>query len=84
MELGLPVVASNVGGIPDVVVDGLSGILVPEKDPKALADAFKRLAADPALVQKLLEGSQKHITACFTWDGIIQRQIEVYKKISKH
>ena len=84
MELGLPVVASNVGGIPDVVVDGLSGILVPEKDPKALAEAFKRLAADPALVQKLLEGSQKHIAACFTWDGIIQRQIAVYKKISKH
>lgn len=81
MELGLPVVASNVGGIPDVVVDGISGILVPEKDPKALAEAFKRLAADPALVQKLLEGSQKHIAACFTWDGIIQRQIAVYKKI---
>jgi glycosyltransferase involved in cell wall biosynthesis len=84
MELGLPVVASNVGGIPDVVVDGISGILVPEKDPKALAEAFKRLAADPALVQKLLEGSQKHIAACFTWDGIIQRQIAVYKKIFKH
>ena len=84
MELGLPVVASNVGGIPDVVVDGISGILVPEKDPKALAEAFKRLAADPALVQKLLEGSQKHIAACFTWDGIIQRQIAVYKKISRH
>lgn len=81
MELGLPVVASNVGGIPDVVVNGISGILVPEKDPKALAEAFKRLAADPALVQKLLEGSQKHIAACFTWDGIIQRQIAVYKKI---
>ena len=81
MELGLPVVASDVGGIPDVVVDGISGILVPEKDPKALAEAFKRLAADPALVQKLLEGSQKHIAACFTWDGIIQRQIAVYKKI---
>jgi len=84
MELGLPVVASNVGGIPDVVVDGTSGILVPEKDPKALADAFKRLAADPALVQKLLDGAQKRIAECFSWDGIIQRQIEVYKKISKH
>jgi glycosyltransferase involved in cell wall biosynthesis len=81
MELGLPVVASNVGGIPDVVVDGTSGILVPEKDPKALADAFMRLAADPALVQKLLDGAQKRIAECFSWDGIIQRQIEVYKKI---
>jgi len=81
MELGLPVVASNVGGIPDVVLDGISGLLVPEKDPQALAKAFKRLAAEPALVQQLLEGAQKRIAECFSWDGIIQRQIEVYKKI---
>ena len=82
MELGLPVVASDVGGIPDVVVDGESGILVPEKDPQALADAFKRLEANPALLQKLLEGSRKRIQDCFTWDGIIERQIAAYKKIT--
>ena len=81
MELGLPIVASDVGGIPDVVVDGESGILVPEKDPQALANAFKRLESDPALVQQLLEGSQKRIRDCFTWDGIIERQIASYKKI---
>ena len=81
MELGLPVVASDVGGIPDVVVDGESGILVPEKDPQALADAFKRLEAEPALVQKLLDGAQERIRKCFTWDGIIDRQIAVYNRI---
>ena len=81
MELGLPIVASNVGGIPDVVVDGESGILVPEKNPAALADAFKRLEADPTLIQKLLAGARKRIEECFTWDGIIERQIEVYKRL---
>ena len=81
MELGLPVVASDVGGIPDVVVDGESGILVPEKDPQALANAFKRLESDPALVQQLLEGSQKRIRDCFSWEGIIERQIASYKRI---
>lgn len=80
MELGLPIVASNVGGIPDVVVDGVSGILVPEKDSEALANAYKRLADDPELVKKLLAGAQQRIAQCFTWDGIIERQIEVYKK----
>lgn len=81
MELGLPIVASNVGGIPDVVIDGVSGILVPEKDPEALANAYKRLAAEPELVKHLLAGSQKRINECFTWDGIIERQIEVYNKL---
>ena len=81
MELGLPIVASNVGGIPDVVVNGKSGILVPEKDPIALADAFKRLAADPSLIEQLLAGARKRINECFTWDGIIERQVEVYKKV---
>ncbi len=81
MELGLPIVASNVGGIPDVVIDGESGILVPEKDPVALANAFKRLEANPALIENLLAGARKRIDECFTWDGIIERQIEVYKRV---
>jgi glycosyltransferase involved in cell wall biosynthesis len=81
MELGLPIVASNIGGIPDVVIDGESGILVPEKDPVALADAFKRLAENPSLIEKLLGGARKRINDCFTWDGIIERQVEVYKKV---
>ena len=83
MELGLPIVASNVGGIPDVVVDGESGILVPEKDPVALANAFKRLEADPTLIQKLLAGARNRIDKCFTWDGIIERQVEVYKRLQQ-
>ena len=81
MELDLPIVASNVGGIPDVVIDNESGILVPEKDPVALADAFKRLAADPSLTERLLAGARKRISECFTWDGIIERQIDVYNKV---
>ena len=84
MELGLPIVASDVGGIPDVVVDGESGILVEEKNPQALADAFKRLEESPALVKQLLAGSRKRIAECFSWDGIIERQIAVYNKIRHH
>ena len=82
MELGLPVVASNVGGIPDVVVDGVSGILVPEKDPKALADAYKRLAESPEFTEKILAGAQQRIDECFSWDKIIERQVAVYEKAS--
>ena len=83
MELGLPVVASNVGGIPDVVVDGETGILVPEKNPQALADAYKRLASDSGYVEMLLAGAQKRIDECFNWDRIIERQVAVYEKVQK-
>ena len=83
MELGLPIVASNVGGIPDVVVDGVSGILVPEKSPEALASAFKKLSSDAGLVRDLLAGAQKRIAECFTWDGIIERQVQAYEKCLK-
>jgi glycosyltransferase involved in cell wall biosynthesis len=50
---GRAVVASRVGGIPDVVVDGETGLLVPPADPGPLADALRRVLADPALAERL-------------------------------
>jgi glycosyltransferase involved in cell wall biosynthesis len=47
-----PVVASNVGGLPDVVIDGKTGFLVPPRDPKALADAVLRLLALPSATRR--------------------------------
>jgi glycosyltransferase involved in cell wall biosynthesis len=46
--LGLPVVATSVGGVPEAVRDGVEGLLVPPREPKALADAIDELARDPA------------------------------------
>jgi colanic acid/amylovoran biosynthesis glycosyltransferase len=53
MAAGLPVVASRLSGIPELVTEGVSGILVPPGDPSALADALMRLAADPELRRRL-------------------------------
>ena len=84
MESGLPVVASNVGGIPDVVVDNVSGLLVPDKNPVALADASKRLAENPTLGNQLLEGARNRIAEHFTWDNITRRQIEIYEQLANN
>jgi glycosyltransferase involved in cell wall biosynthesis len=53
MAAGLPVVASRLSGIPELVTDGVEGLLVPPGDAVALADALARLAADPALRARL-------------------------------
>ena len=82
MELGLPIVASDVGGIPDVVVNNESGILVPEKDAVALADAIKRIESDPQYTARLLEGARNRIAEHFTWDNITRRQIEIYEQLA--
>jgi glycosyltransferase involved in cell wall biosynthesis len=53
MATGLPVVASRLSGIPELVTDGVSGLLVPPGDDAALADALASLAADPELRARL-------------------------------
>ncbi|MCK9181285.1 MAG: glycosyltransferase family 4 protein, partial [Fibrobacteraceae bacterium] len=83
MEYGLPVVASNVGGISDAVIDKETGLLVPEKNPSALAEAFKTLEASPELEKSLLTGAQKRIAEEFDWKKIAEKQIAIYKRIAK-
>jgi glycogen(starch) synthase len=56
---GRPVVATRVGGIPDLVRDGESGLLVPQGDPRALADAMTSLLADRELAEGLAAGAQR-------------------------
>ncbi len=63
MAAGLAVVATCVGGIPEVIADGVTGLLVAPEDPGALADALGRLADDPALRARLGAGARAHAVA---------------------
>jgi glycosyltransferase involved in cell wall biosynthesis len=65
MAAGVPVVASRLSGIPELVRDGEGGLLVPERDPVALADAMERLARDPALRARLAEGARRAVERDF-------------------
>ena len=65
-----PVVASAVGGIVDVIQHEETGLLVPEKDERALADAILRLLHDPALAARLGEAGRKRAEWIFDWDRI--------------
>ncbi len=63
----LPIVASDIHGIPDVVVDGETGILVPPADPPALAAATARLASDPALRQRMGAAGRAFVERHYDW-----------------
>ena len=65
LALGTPVVATPVTGIPEAVVDGHTGLLVPEGDVPALADALCRLLDDPDLRCRLADAGRRHVEANF-------------------
>ncbi len=65
MSCGLPVVASRLSGIPELVDDGVTGLLVPPGDPGALADAIERLHADPSLRARLGAAARRRVEADF-------------------
>ncbi len=65
MAAGLPVIATAVGGLPEVVTDGVNGLLIPPQDPEALAQALARLLDDPALAKKLGENARRHVEEKF-------------------
>jgi len=80
MALGLPVVASDVGGIPEVVRDGQTGLLVPPGDVDALAAALDRLAADPDLRARLSAEAGAR-AAGYAWPRLAARVAAVYAQV---
>jgi glycosyltransferase involved in cell wall biosynthesis len=80
MSYAKPVIASKVGGITDVVEDGVSGYLVPPAEVAALAQAIKKLAIDPYLCQQMGRAAKKIIDDKFNWDRITERMISLYEE----
>jgi glycosyltransferase involved in cell wall biosynthesis len=78
-----PVVASRVGGIVDVIKDGSTGLLVPEKDPGAIAAAVLRLLEDPALARRLGEEGFAHASRFFDWEAITDQLEAVYQRVCR-
>jgi phosphatidyl-myo-inositol dimannoside synthase len=78
MNHGTPVIASRIGGIPDIVEDGVSGLLVPPGDATALAAALRQLLADPALARRLGEAGRMRAREWFSWEAIVERWKRVY------
>ena len=81
MDAGVPIIASNVGGIPDIVIDNETGILIEANDSSALKDAIIKLSSDKELQTRLIEGAKKQIEN-YTPQKMAERYFSIYKKIT--
>jgi glycosyltransferase involved in cell wall biosynthesis len=79
MSHGKPVVASGLGGIPDAVADGETGLLIPHGDPDILADSLLRVISDDALAKRLREAGRERAKRLFSWDSIAEKHLEIYE-----
>ena len=81
MQVGLPIVASKIGGIPDVIEEGVNETLVPPGDPEALARAIDRLLANHDLARRLSEGAQER-GKDYDWEVLAGRVLRVYRGVT--
>jgi glycosyltransferase involved in cell wall biosynthesis len=83
MSVGIPVIATRVAGIPDVVKDGETGILVEPRDSEALREAILKLSRDERLRKKMSANCLREIRKYY-WDNIIKQLEDVMVSVAKH
>ncbi len=81
LAAGLPVVASRSGGLPELVRDGVDGLLVPAGDPEALAAALERLLRDPPLRRRLAAEARRQAGETFSTERCAARTQEIYDEV---
>jgi len=79
--LKVPVIATNVGGIPELITDKKTGILVPPEDPQALLSEINSLLENPQQIKKLTDAAFDFVSKNMTWDNWLPKYIEFYKKL---
>ena len=81
MAAGLPVVATNVGGLPELLVDGQTGWLVPARDPAMLADCLKRLIADGEKREAMGAAGRRRARQEFSLSRMVEQILAVYNRV---
>lgn len=78
MASGVPVIGTNTGGIPDIISDGVNGLLVPERDSANLAEKICMILSDPNLAECLAREGLNTVCEKFSWDRVAQDYLKVY------
>jgi spore coat protein SA len=79
MATGLPVIGSKVGGIPEIIVDGKTGLLVPPNDIQALVEAIESLLEDEKLRVEMGREGRQRVENLFTWETHVNKLISLYQ-----
>jgi glycosyltransferase involved in cell wall biosynthesis len=80
LALGKPIVATNVGGVPEVIEDGTSGLVAPIGDADALGHSIARVLREPALAAHLSAGAKAR-APMFSIENTVSRTMEVYREL---
>jgi len=80
MLIGTPVIVSNVGGLPEIVEDGESGIIVPPDDVDALAEAMRSVLSDPGFADRLSKAGRQRATAMFSSEAMAEIMMGIYRE----
>ena len=83
MSASLPVIATNVGGNKEIVIDGTTGILVEPQTPEQIADAIEKILTDTAFAAKMGLAGRKRVEQYFTFDKMIEQYKNLYLEILK-
>jgi glycosyltransferase involved in cell wall biosynthesis len=76
---GKPIIASDVGGLSEYIIDGENGLLVPPNDPKALAESLSRLMTDASLYDRLRKGALAFSSSpIYSWDAIVDQYMNMF------
>jgi glycosyltransferase involved in cell wall biosynthesis len=84
MAMARPVIASNVGMVPEVIADGTSGLIVPPANPTAIGAALTRLLADDTLRTSMAKRAREHAVAHFSIDNMVEAYLRVFADALHH
>ena len=82
MSQGVPVVATDVGGMPEAVIDDVTGYLMPPGNPAALTTAVTRILNDPAVVRRMREASLARFEQRFTMKRMLESHLDLYLRLA--
>jgi len=81
MACGLPIIGTRVGGIPDILSDGINGLYCEVKNPESINDKIKMLLNNKQLHEKLSSAAAKHVQGIYNWEYIAIEMSEIFKKL---